>query len=367
MSEKSEKPTDKKLEDARKKGQVPMSRDLARLAMLVGVGELAFVTESLWRGAVESLMELAVMRVGKPFLPAVGEMLTSAGILLIAVFATFFVVCWVIAITAHWGQFGVLVTTESLTPSIDKLNPVNGFKQLFSKKKIIELLLTTFKATLIGWVVYLLIRTQLPTIVQLAAGTPAEVYAGFVTILRSIFHVVIVICLCLAVLDFALQKYQHTKSLMMDMEEIKREYMESEGDPMVKGQRKQLARELAMSGPEAKTAEANAVVVNPTHFAVAMRYDPTDTPVPMVLAKGKDDVAQAMIRRARECGIPVIRHVWLARTLYATGQEDTAVPKSSYEAVAHVYAVVQELYAADKTGMSVELENYGDPPESFQG
>jgi type III secretion protein U len=367
VSEKSEKPTDKKLDDARNKGQVPMSRDLARLAMLVALGELAFATESLWRGAVESLMELAVMRVGKPFLPAMGEMMTSAGILLIAVFATLFVVCWVVAIAAHWGQFGVLITTESLAPSLDKINPVNGFKQLFSKKKIIMLLLTIAKAALIGWVVYLLIRTQLPTVVQLAAGTPADIYLGFITILRTTFHVVIVVCLALAVLDFALQKYQHTKSLMMDMEEIKREYKESEGDPMVKGQRKQLARELAMSGPEAKTANANAVVVNPTHFAVAMRYDPEDTPVPVVLAKGKDEVAQAMIRRARECGIPVIRHVWLARTLYATCQDDMVVPKSSYEAVAHVYAVVQELYATDKTGMSVELENYGDPPESFQG
>jgi len=344
-----------------------MSRDLARLATLAAVGELAFLTESLWRGAIQSLMELAVMGVGKPFLPALGEMLMSAGMLLLAVFGTFFILCIVVGVAAHWGQFGVLIASESVTPNIDKLNPVNGFKQLFSKKKLMELLLTVGKAVLIGWIIFLLVRTQLPNIVQLSGGAPKDIYAGFITILRTIFHVIIVVCLCIAVLDFAVQKHAHTKSLMMDMEEIKREHKESEGDPMVKGQRKQLARELAMSGPAAKTENANAVVVNPTHFAVAMRYDPEgDAPVPVVVAKGKDDIAQGMIRRARECGIPVIRHVWLARTLYATCRDDMVVPKSSYEAVAHVYAVVHELYAADKTGMSVELENYGDPPESYR-
>lgn len=364
MAEKTEKPTDKKIDDARKKGQVPMSRDVARLAMLVVLGEIAFFTESLWRTKVQSLMELAVMRVGKPFLPTLGEMLTSAGLLLLTVFGTLFIVCSVVAVAAHWGQFGVLVATEALTPSLDKLNPVNGFKNLFSKKKLLELLISVGKAVLIGWIVFLGVRTELPNIVQLSAGTPADVYAGFMTILRTIFHIVIIICLALAILDLAVQRMMHTKSLMMDMEEIKREYKESEGDPLVKGMRKQLARELIESGPEAKTEQANAVVVNPTHFAVAMRYDPADTPVPVVLAKGKDDIAQAMIRRARECGIPVIRHVWLARTLYATGQEDKVVPRSSYEAVAQVYAVVHELYAQGRTSMPVELENYGEPPES---
>jgi type III secretion protein U len=171
----------------------------------------------------------------------------------------------------------------------------------------------------------------------------------------------------LAMIDFAMQKYFHTKELMMDMEEIKKEYKESEGDPMVKGQRKQLAREWANSDPVKKTDDANAVVVNPTHFAVAMLFDQNLTPVPVVLAKGKDEVAQAMIRRAKERGIPVIRHVWLARTLYATCRPDTVVPKSSYEAVALVYAVVLELIAQNETQRTVELESFGDPPAPFEG
>jgi len=289
--------------------------------------------------------------------------LMSALILLAVVFFAFFVICPVVALAAHWGQFGVLIATEALEPKFDKLNPVNGLKQIISKKKLVELLTTVLKSVLIGLLSYSLIRGQLANIVSLAGGTPGDVYQAFVTLLQSIFHVIVVVCLILGAIDFAVQKYFHKKELMMDKEEIKREHKESEGDPMVKGQRKQLARQWANEAPAARTERANAVVVNPTHFAVAMFYDAGEPMLPMVVAKGRDDVAQAMIRRAHECGIPVIRHVWLARTLYATGREDTAVPRASYQAVAHVYAVVHELVAQGDVQLEVELEAFGEQPK----
>lgn len=360
--DKNEEPTHKKIEDAKKKGQVAVSRDLARLAMLVVVAELAFATESLWRGVISNLMEASITSVGRDFMLAVMQMLTTAGIFLMIIISVCFVVCITIAVAAHWGQFGILVATEAITPKFDKLNPVNGFKQLFSKKKLIELLITVGKAVLIGWIVTNLVRSNLPNIVALAGGEPKDAYYGFITLLHSIFHVIIVVCLCLAMVDFAIQKYFHKKELMMDKEEVKREHKESEGDPMVKGQRKRLARQWANEAPVAKTEGANAVVVNPTHFAIAMYYDSGQQMVPLVLAKGKDEIALAMIRRARECGIPVIRHVWLARTLYATCQADTVIPKESYEAVAHVYAVVHELVSSEQTDLEVELESNGIAP-----
>lgn len=364
MSEKTHEPTDKKIEDARKKGQVPVSRDLAKLGLLAAVGELAFLTEPLWRGAVDSLMILSTQRIGQPFIPSMMEMLSSAGILLLIVFGACFLVCVPIAILGHWGQFGILIAPEAVMPKADKLNPVNGFKQMFAKKKLIELLITCFKAALITWILFIVVRGELPTIVQLAGGEPSDIYQGFITLLRSIFHTILGVCAVLALVDFAVNKHFHIKDLMMDFEEIKREYKESEGDPMVKGMRKQIALQLAMSEPVAKTGDANAVVVNPTHFAVAMLYDGVKAQVPIVLARGKDEIAQAMIKRAKECGIPVIRHVWLARSLYATGQEDTPVPKSTYESVALVYAVVSELQALGELDRVVELEMNGDPPES---
>ncbi len=308
------------------------------------------------------LFKLSLMRIGQPFLPALGELMTSVTLLLLAVFFLFWIVCSLAAVLGHWGQFGVLISGEAIVPKFDKLNPVNGIKQLFAVKKLIELLLTVFKAALIGWIVYNLVRDQLPSIIALSGGEPKDVFHGFMTLLRSVFHTLVVVCLCLGLVDYGMQLHFHLKGLMMDMEDIKKEYKESEGDPMVKGQRKQLARELSMSGPTAKTEKANAVVVNPTHFAVALLYEPAAGGVPQVLAKGKDELAQAMIRRARECGIPVIRHVWLARMLYASCRADSPVPRASYEAVAYVYAVVAELVAADDTGREVELESLGEPP-----
>lgn len=363
--DKNEEPTDKKIEDAREKGQIAVSRDLAKLVTLVAMAETAFASEPLWRDAIESLMTFGLSSVGKPFQAALGEMITSSVVLLLIVFCVCLVICTVSAVAGNWGQFGVLISAESITPKFDKLNPVNGVMQLFSKKKLIELLVTVGKAALIGWIVYLLARGALPDIVQLAVGEPKDVYRTFFQLIKSIFHSVIIVCVCLGLVDFAMQKHFHRKELMMDMEEIKREYKESEGDPMVKGQRRQLARQWANEAPVARTEDANAVVVNPTHFAVAMFYDPAEAMVPLVLAKGRDATAQAMIERARSLGIPVIRHVWLARTLYATAKADTPVPKASYEAVAHVYAVVQELLETDNR--EAELERFGEPPASHGG
>lgn len=363
MSEKNLPPSEKKLQDAREQGQVVMSRDLARLAMLVVVGEAAFASEPLWRGAIESLMTLSFKQIGKPFYHSMLEMVMSAGILIAAVFGACFLICSIVGVFSHWGQFGVLISTKVLEPKFDKLNPVNGVKQIFSLKKLGETLITLLKVILIGLISYFIIRSQLPDIVRLAAGEPKDALAGFITLMYTIFHVVCVVCLILGVIDYAMQRHFLIKSLMMNHQDMIQEYKESEGDPMVKGQRKQLAMELAMSGEAAQQTDgANAVVVNPTHFAVSMFYDGESAIVPRVCSKGKGVVARAIIARAQEKGIPVIRHVWLARTLYATGRVGRVIPKVSYEAVAHVYAVIEELRQLDQTDRVVELNSDGTPP-----
>jgi type III secretion protein U len=358
-------PTDHKIDKAREKGQIAQSQDLSRLANLVVVAEIAFITESKWRESVHSLMEFGYSSVGKPFLPAMQELLIAAGLLLLIVFFVGFVVIPVVSMASHWMQFGILVAPEALTPKFDKLNPVNGFKSIFSVKKLVEFFETVIKAILIGLVVFMVNRTEINTIINLAGGTPKDSYAAFLTLLRYTFHIALIICLVFAMIDFAIQKHFHKKELMMDMEELKQEIKEIEGDPLIKNKRKQIAREWANENPVAKTEKANAVVVNPTHFAVAMFYDQEDAQVPVVLAKGKDYIAQAMIDRARECGIPVIRHVWLARTLYATCKTNSFIPKSSYEAVAHVYAVVNYLMTSKDNEREFELESLGEPPDFY--
>ena len=365
MSEnKNLQPTDHKLEQAREKGQVAQSQDLSRLANLVVVAEIAFIAESQWREAIFSLMNFGYTSIGKPFLSSMTELLTGAALLVALVFFIFAVLIPVVSALAHWGQFGVLVAPEMLTPKFDKFNPVNGFKQIFSMKKLVELMETVFKTVVIALVVYLVTRSELNDILHLAGGAPKDSYAAFITLLRNTFHITLILCLIFAVIDFLIQRHFHKKELMMDMEEVKKEFKEMEGDPQIKNKRKQIAKEWANENPVASTEKANAVVVNPTHFAVALFYDKEDENVPVVLAKGRDQIAHAMIDRARECGIPVIRHVWLARTLYASCKANSFIPKSSYESVAHVYAVIHYLTTTDQVGMEVELESEGEPPQA---
>lgn len=365
-NEKTEKPTKKKLDDAKKKGQVAVSRDLARLATLIGLSEVIFFLEPYWRGWIHSMTLMGIQQIGKPFLTAKADIIDAASIFLLAGCSLIVVLSSVIAVVAHWGQFGVVISTENIKLNFDRLNPTNGFKQIFSGKKAVELVMSTIKGVSIGVVMYIVVYDQLPYIISLAGAEPEDVYFGFIGLLRMVLHTVIGLCLFLALIDFGIQKYNYHKELRMDMQEIKKEFKEMEGDPLLKGVRKQLAKMWVMNAPVAQTEKANAVVTNPTHFAIALFYDAEETLVPVVLAKGKDEVAHAMIKRAKECGIPVIRHVWLARTLYATCRQNAVVPKSSYEAVAHVYAVVHELYAANDTGQEVELESYGDPPEAYR-
>lgn len=363
--EKKEKPTEHKIRKAREDGQVPVSRDLGHLATLLAVGELAFMTESYWREALHSLMLMGIARVGQPFLPAFAEMMSAVRILLLIVFLTLFVICTVVAFAANWGQFGPLISTKSFKLDFNKLNPANGIKQLFSEKKLVELLMTLAKAIIVSILMYYLIRSELTNILMLSGGTPKDVYQGFIEILRTIFHIIVGLFMFIALIDLIVQKALHIKSLRMDMEEIKKEMKENEGDPLIKGTRKQMARDQAMSDPVTTTSQASALVVNPTHFAIGLFYDADEAAtVPIVISKGKDEVAQAMIEMAKKCGIPVIRHVWLARTLYATCQPFSVIPRSSYDSVAQVFAVVMELYKMDEKDRSFELESHGHPPDS---
>jgi type III secretion protein U len=363
MSEKTEQPTDKKLDDARKEGQVAVSKDLTKLASLFVLGEIAFATEAAVRDRLNGIIELILQRIGQDFTASIGEVTIAVGSLLMISFVLLGIVGIVIGIATHWGQFGILISTKILTPKFDRLNPAQGAKNLFSKKKLMELLTNVAKASILGLIIYLEVKSQLPNIIALSNGSPNDSYNGFITILHSALKISILASLVFGAVDFAIQKKMHIKSQMMSMDDIKREYKESEGDPMVKGQRRQIARELAESGPVSKTNDADAVVVNPTHFAIALRYDLKRRPIPMMLAKGKDETAQAMIERAHELKIPVIRHVWLARMLYATGKPDAIIPRPSFEAVAHVYAVISEMKGAASEGV-VELEKYGEGFES---
>jgi type III secretion protein U len=350
MSEKTHDPTEGRIEQARKRGQVPVSRDFARVVVCWPLAELCFGLERLGRDAIAQLFELALRWHTMSFDAALAQMVHGS----LALFAVFAGLCAVVvtvmAIAGFWGQFGVLIAPESLTPSPDKLNPIAALQNMFSAKKLQEIGLSLVKLVILGVLAFTTVRDELPDIVSLAGGEPRHVYDAALSLLKGLFRLCMGTMLVLAVIDLAIQRMAHIKSLRMSLDEIIREYKENEGDPMLKGERKAQARELANSAPKKKKTEgAAAVVVNPTHFAIALAYDPETTPVPLVCAKGVDETAQDMIAHAQALGIPVIRHVWLARTLYATAKEDEVVPRPTFEATALVIAVAQALRERGET------------------
>ncbi len=360
MAEKTLDPTEHKLSEARKKGTVPVSRDVAS-CLIVTVGlETAFALEELCRSEWTKLMELALRGPGMDFSTVLNALLVSSGTLLGMVSAIFLVTVVASALLGYWGQFGVVFSTHPLIPNIDKINPKSMLALIFSTQKLGELGISILKLVAIGVLSYSVIRSELPAMAGLASGSAAQAYVGALAMLRGLFHVILGSLLVLALADFLVQRHAYTKQQRMDFEEVVREHKENEGDPLMKSARRGLAFEMLNSDPVSNTENANAVVVNPTHFAVALFFDPKLQPVPLVCAKGANEVAQAMIRCAHSRGIPVIRHVWLARTLFAVAKENKVVPRTLFDPVALVYSVVEQLRLQGST--YCELDNTGRPP-----
>jgi type III secretion protein U len=363
MAEKNLDPTDHKLEESHKKGQVAVSRDLAHcLLLFVGV-EAAFGLEKMARSGIGQLFDLAMRAPAHNFKEILSGMLVAVGMILAVAFCTFGLIAIVCGVVGFWGQFGVLFAPDPLIPSPDKISPLSTLKQIFSVKKLNEILLGIFKMIMFGILTYLTTKWELPNLVGLAGGNTEQIYGAAMALFRHLFHLLLLVSLILAVLDFFVQKAAHIKQLKMSIDEVIREHKENEGDPMIKGQRRNLALEILNADPVEQTGEANAVVVNPTHFAVAMLFDPAQgIKVPMVCAKGSGPTALAMIARATEKGIPVIRHVWLARTLFATAKSRKAIPRSLFDPVALVYTVVDHLKDVQGQGCVI-LDESGLPPD----
>lgn len=360
MAEKNLDPTDHKLKEARKKGTVPVSRDVAScLVVTVGV-ETAFALEELCRSQWSELMDLALRAQGMDFHTVLNALVVSSTTLLGTVAAIFLLAIVAAALLGYWGQFGVVFSTHPLIPRFDKINPKSMLALIFSTQKLGELGISIFKMVAIGLLSYSVIRSELPAVAGLASGSALQAYLGAVAMLRGLFHVILGALIVLALADFLVQRHAYIKQQRMDFEEVTREHKENEGDPLIKSARRGLAFEMLNNDPVSNTENANAIVVNPTHFAVALFFDPKLQPVPLVCAKGANEVAKAMIRCAHARGIPVIRHVWLARTLFAVAKENKVVPRTLFDPVALIYSVVEQLRLQGST--YCELDNTGDPP-----
>ncbi|HEY9106280.1 MAG TPA: type III secretion system export apparatus subunit SctU [Roseateles sp.] len=334
--EKTEEPTQKKLDDARKKGQSPKSQDVNAAVGLVGLLIALVVMAESMLDRLSQMMQRALLQglaagSNEDTLALMVDMLKNG----VMTTLPFIAASVVLGLIASFGQVGFNLSFEPISPKFDKLNPAEGLKKMFSVRSLIDFLKMVVKAVALGAVLWVLIQGMVPMLVGATYFDPVGLgLLGW----KSMIKLLAAGCLVFVIVgpvDFGLQLWLFKRDQKMTKDEVKREHKESEGDPQLKGQRKQLAKEMATSPPEKRVPGASVVVTNPTHYAVALRYEPGETPLPIIVAKGMDAEALRIRAIAEKSGVPIVGNPPLARALHKL-QLDDPVPEELFEAVAAV-------------------------------
>jgi type III secretion protein U len=337
-TEKTEPASSKKLESARNKGQVAHSRDLSSAFAFFFAMAALMATGSASLDHVRNIIH-EVLSISRPEPEQLGASLYAHCVSMVIdglwVTAPVLIAAMIGAVVGGMSHVGMLMSFEPLVPKFDSIDPVNGMKRIFSVRSLVEVLKMAVKAVIIGWVLYVLIRSVAPMLLRSSYGSFESIGKTAWDTLLRLFAVCSVLFLLMGVVDFVIQRLMFLKQQKMSKDEVKREYKEAEGDPHMKGARHQLAHEIAFSDPKPAVATANAVVVNPTHYAVALHYDPEGHGLPVVVAKGVDEAAARIRELAQAHGVPIIRNPELARALYKL-PVPAMVPEPLLEAVAIV-------------------------------
>lgn len=341
--EKTEQPTDKHLRDAREQGQVAKSQEVSSFAVVAACFLFVWIGFDWMADEFQALMLQAADCIGRPFSEGLKGM-TSAGLRLFLLTALPIVLlAAVMGVVGHLAQSGVLFAWKAATPKLDKLHPKQWFSKVFSKKNLLEFIRSILKIAVVVAVFYLVFLDALPHLLRLPGhGLDAGLIATR-SIMRQTAFYMLAAYAAVAGADWFLQKQMFLKEHMMSKEDVKNEYKEMEGDPHIKGQRKQLHQEMVMSEQVSSVKNADVLVTNPTHLAIAIEYKEDKTPLPVILAKGAGIVAERMIREAERYGVPIMRNVPLAHDLYEKGEDLAYIPSELIEPVAEVLLWLREL------------------------
>ena len=343
--EKTEQPTGKKLDKAREKGQVPKSQEVSSaLILLSASGALLFVGPWMFRSLAE-LMQGVFQNLGTLEMQgaSVRAFLLEIFTQFILVMMPFMLVIVVVGIGANLIQVGFLFTLEPFSPKFSKFNPITGMKKFVSLRSLTELIKSMLKISYIGGISWLVLKGELdaiPSLIDMGVGQILS-FIGVVA-LKVMFYVSLGL-MVLAAIDFTYQRWQHNKDLMMSKQEVKDEHKQSEGDPKVKSRIRQLQREMARRRMMAAIPDADVVITNPTHLAIAVKYNSEEMFAPQIVAKGAGLVAEKIRAAAVEHHIPIVENKPLAQTLFKAVEVGDFVPSDLYRAVAEVLAYVYRL------------------------
>lgn len=345
MAEKSEKATPKKIKDARKKGQVAKSQDfpaaftfVVSIALTLGMAHVLYINMTKFMVEMFNAIsqDVDLQEKGGSYI------LTSIQIIFSSSFP-------IMAITSLVGVFvnfliiGPLFSMEALKPDIKRLNPVDNLKNMFKLKTFIELIKSILKITGAIILIYSVVKDSLSDIVATAGLPLISSTLIFNNFLMKVIIRVGIFFLAIAIFDLVFQKRNFAKQMMMEKFEVKQEYKDTEGDPHIKGRRRQMAQELAYQEGPSSVRRAKAVVTNPTHIAVALEYQDQVDPAPKILTMGKGLVADKIVQVAQEYDVPIMRNVPLAHELFSLGGISQYIPETTYSAVAEILKWLAQL------------------------
>lgn len=342
-SEKTEQPTPHKLREGRKNGQVAKSKDFTQTLLVGSLLAYTLVDSERLLARMIKVIELPASLGYENFAASLPTVISAMAVETAFILLPYILIVIVVGIFAETIQIGLLVSFKVLMPKGERLNPISNAKQMFSMKNIVEFLKSNIKVVLLTAVIYFIIRDSIDDLVKIP---PAGLVAAGVTLaamLKKLIIFTFIVFSAIALADLIYQRFEHRKSLRMSIEEIKQEYKQLEGNPEIKGHRKQLAKEIAMSESTNKTRKATVVVSNPTHLAVSLFFDEAETPLPIVLNKGRGVIAHEIMRIARESGVPVMQNIPLARRLMAEAEVDHYIPSELVEPVAEVLIALRRL------------------------
>ena len=340
--EKTEKATPKKRQDSKKKGQVAKSQDVNTSINLITLFSVLllmgpFMYNHLFALMRKYLQDFTVTDFSEESMQVILiEILLEMGLILGPVF----VAAVLAGVLANVMQIGFMFSTESIQFKLEKLDPIKGFKRIFSMRAIVELLKSILKISFVGFVAFYVLWNRMEEIMILSQISVADAMATLADITIKVGYYAAVALLFIALLDYMYQKYDFEKNIRMSKQDIKDEYKNSEGDPLIKSKIKQKQRQMAAQRMMQEVPNADVVITNPTHFAIALKYDESKAEAPFVVAKGVDFVAQKIKYIAKENDVVMVENRPLARSLYDQAEVGQAIPEEFFKAVAEILAFV---------------------------
>jgi type III secretion protein U len=247
-----------------------------------------------------------------------------------------------LSLLANVAQVGFVWAPGALCKA-DHIDPTKNIVQMVSPEQLLQVPLNLLKVAVIGSCFAYAVYRSLESVVHMADGTLEQAFEVALRLATYCYRSTLIALIVFAIIDWMLRRHFFMKQMMMDEEEVERENKEQYGEKHVRSHRKRMMHEMVMGGAERRRKPPNAVVTNPTHFAIGLRYVPSECPLPIVIERTRDQAALDLIREAKEAGIPIVRSIWLARTLYAVGKEDHVIPRITLKAVAAVYRAIIEV------------------------